>query len=229
MRTAYQGIMLLWRFTDIGASDNEIAIWGVGNAGHIPWKRVPRYLPCVLQIPYKHRASAHAGQKTTTRGDRHADVRPQVWRGGTGCAIAPTTYLSARADVIHHELPVGEVVSDDVQAVLGPFQRMRSVLDLERRPTGGQVPYLYADATRCEPRVVRGESCASVIPLPRLEYTNAAPIRSVPHLQTIRHVLPFERIRQKARTTTKMDDAETTTDGGFVKRMLDPTRVGVPE
>lgn len=228
METAYEGIMFLWRFTDIGARGNEITIWRVGDTEHVPWKRVPCHLPRTLQIPYTHCVSAHAGQKTTTGGDRHADVWPQVC-GDASYAIAPTTYLRARAGVIHHELPVGEVVGDDVRAVLGPFQRMRSLLDLERGSAGSQVPYLYANTTRCEPRVVGGESYASVIPLSRLEHTNRAPIRGVPHLQTIRHVLPLERIRQKARTTAKVDDTETTADGGSVERMLDLACVGVPE
>ena len=221
MRTTYRG--LLWHFTDIRTRGNVVAFWRIGDAEHIPWKRVPRHLLRVLQIPDMRRVSAHTGQKPTVRGDRHADVGPQLRRGDPTRTFAPTTYLRAGAGVVHHELSVGEVVGDDMGAVLGPLQRVRSVLDLERRTTCSQFPYLYANATCCKPRVVGGESRAPGISLPRFEYTDTVPVRGVPHLQAVRHVLPLERIRQQACVTTKVDNTETATDGGFVKRMFDPT------
>lgn len=222
--------MILGRFADVRPRGNEIAVWRVGDAEHVPRKRVPRYLPCALQLPHTHRSSPHARQKTAVRRYRHADVRPQVWRGNPPSrTVAPTPYLRASASVVHHELSIGEVVGNNVVSVLGPLERMRSVLDLERRSASRQFPYLNANATCREPRVVRGESCASGVPLARFEHGDAAAVGDVAYLQTVRHVLPLDRIRQQAGIVAEMDDAETAADGRFVERVLDLACVGVPE
>lgn len=106
---------------------------------------------------------------------------------------------------------------------------MCTVLDLERRSPCGQLPYLYADATRSKPRVVRGESRASGISLAGFEYTDAASVCGVPDFKAIRHVLPLDGVRQQARVAAKVDDAETAADSGLVKRVLDLACGAVPE
>lgn len=118
----YKGILFPWHFTDIRPKGNEIAFWGIGDTKHVPRKNVPRHLPRSLQIPYVHRIATYAGEKTAVGGHRHADIWPQVRRSDAGRTIAPAAYLRTGTGIVHHILAVGEVVGNDVRAVLGPLE-----------------------------------------------------------------------------------------------------------